>query len=157
MAALQRQKRGAAVGKTKKGKGTKIMGLADRNGLPIALCISSATPHEVTLIDKLLMHRFTSSLPKKMVGDKAYDSDKHDKNLKDHHGIELVAPHRKGRKKPKTQDGRKLRCYKRRWKIERLFAWLQNSRRLLTRFEYKEANFLAFIQLACIRILIRRF
>ena len=38
----------------------------------------------------------------------------------------MIAPHRKNRKKGKTQDGRKLRRYKRRWKIERLFAWLQN-------------------------------
>ena len=42
----------------------------------------------------------------------------------------MIAPHRKNRKKKKTQDGRKLRRYKRRWKIERLFAWLQNFRRL---------------------------
>ncbi len=109
------------------------------------------------LIDKLLAHRYTFSLPKRVVGDKAYDSDKHDKALAERYGIELIAPHRKGRVKPKTQDGRPLRRYKKRWKVERLFAWLQNSRRILSRFEYKEANFLAFIQLACIRILIRRF
>jgi len=30
----------------------------------------------------------------------------------------MVAPHRKGRKKPKTQDGRKLRPYRRRWKVD---------------------------------------
>jgi hypothetical protein len=42
-------------------------------------------------------------------------------------GIELIAPHRRNRKKPKTQDGRPLRRYKRRWKIERLFAWLGTS------------------------------
>jgi transposase len=45
-------------------------------------------------------------------------------------GIEMIAPHRHNRKKAKTQDGRKLRRYKRRWKVERLFAWLGNFRRL---------------------------
>ena len=50
----------------------------------------------------------------------------------------MIAPHRRNRRKPKAQDGRKLRrykrrWYKRRWKIERLFAWLGNFRRLVVR------------------------
>ena len=55
-----------------------------------------------------------------MIGDKAYDSDPLEEVLLEE-GIEMIAPHRKNRKKPKTQDRRKLRRYKRRWKIERLF------------------------------------
>jgi transposase len=50
----------------------------------------------------------------------------------------MIAPHRKNRKKKKTQDGRKLRRYRRRWKIGRLFAWLQILRRLVVRYEYKD-------------------
>jgi transposase len=46
-------------------------------------------------------------------------------------GIELIAPHRRNRTRPPTRDGRPLRRYKRRWKIERLFAWLHNFRRLI--------------------------
>lgn len=42
--------------------------------------------------------------------------------------VELIAPHRRTRKQ-RTQDGRPLRRYRRRWKVERLFAWLQNFRR----------------------------
>ncbi|HYY72200.1 MAG TPA: transposase, partial [Candidatus Bathyarchaeia archaeon] len=68
-----------------------------------------------------------------------------------------IAPHREGRKKKKTQDGRALRRYKKRWKVERLFAWLQNYRRLVTRYEYKVENFLAFIHLACILLLLKHF
>ena len=41
-------------------------------------------------------------------------------------GIEMFAPHRRNRKKARTQDGRKLRRFKRRRKVERLFAWLGN-------------------------------
>lgn len=37
-------------------------------------------------------------------------------------GIELVSPHRWNRSKPSTQDGRALRRYRRRWKMERTFA-----------------------------------
>src|ERR1700745_4411760 len=46
------------VGKTKRGKGTKIMAVADRRGLPIAVCTESATPHEVTLVQQTLAEIF---------------------------------------------------------------------------------------------------
>lgn len=68
----------------------------------------------------------------------------------------MIAPHRRNRTKPKTQDGRPLRRYKRRWKIERLNAWLQNFRRILVRHEYKLQNYTAFVHLGCIRILLRQ-
>ncbi len=67
------------------------------------------------------------------------------------------ALHRRGRKKPPTQDGLNLRRYRRRWKIERLFAWLQNVRRMLVRHEYYAINYLAFVQLGCILLLLRRY
>ncbi|MGY0216757.1 transposase, partial [Endozoicomonadaceae bacterium StTr2] len=73
------------------------------------------------------------------------------------YNIELIAPHKVNRRKPKTQDGRKLRCYSRRWKVERLFAWLFNFRRVVVRYERKIANYTAFVQLACMKILLRQF
>jgi transposase len=76
-----------------------------------------------------------------------------DVQLQADYGIEMIAPNRSRRRR--TQDGRPLRRYKRRWKIERLFAWLHNSRRLVTRWEYHVGNFLGFLQLACARILLR--
>jgi len=60
-------------------------------------------------------------------------------------------------RKPKTQDGRPLSRYKRRWLVERLFAWLQNYRRLVTRWERHAENFLGFLHLGCICILLRHF
>ena len=95
--------------------------------------------------------------PQRMIGDRAYDSDPLDEQLQQQHGIELIAPHKVNRRKPNTQDGRKLRRYCRRWKIERLFAWLHNFRRLVTRWEYHEANFLGLVQLGCILILMRNY
>jgi len=89
-----------------------------------------------------------------MIGDRAYDSDKHDRWLKEQYGTELIAPHR-SRRNTKTQDGRPLRRYKRRWKVERLFAWLQNFRRIVVRWERKLGNYEAFIHLGCILILLR--
>ena len=89
-----------------------------------------------------------------MIGDKAYDSDPLDSELAER-GIELIAPHRANRKKLATQDGRKLRRYRRRWKVERLWAWLQNFRRVATRFDFHVENFLGFVHLGCIKILLR--
>jgi transposase len=89
-----------------------------------------------------------------LIGDKAYDSDPLDVELAAE-GIEMIAPHKRNRKKVGTQDGRVLRRYRRRWKIERLFAWLQNFRRLVVRYEYHSENFLSFVHLGCIVILLR--
>ncbi len=97
--------------------------------------------------------------PRRIIGDKAYDSDKLDQRLLEKRGIEMIAPHRLvwNRKNEPTQDGRPLRRYKRRWKVERLFAWLHNFRRLTIRWEYHAANFLGFLRLACTMILLRSF
>ena len=150
------KKRGDGVGKTKKGKGTKIMGLTDASGLPIAIDTASAQPHEIKLVDQTLDACFLDYVPEKVIGDKAYDSDKLDQKLANERGVDLIAPHKGNRKQPATQDGRTLRRYKKRWKVERLFAWLQNYRRLVVRYEYHLKNFLAMVQLGCILILLRR-
>jgi transposase len=150
------EKGGFAVGKTKRGKGTKIMAVADRNGLPVAIHIASASPHEVTLVQDTVEGRFIADTPERLIGDKAYDSDKLDTTLQQQ-GIELIAPHKANRTRPITQDGRVLRRYVRRWKVERLFAWLQHFRRILSRHEYHAANFLGFVQLGCLVILMRQY
>lgn len=131
------------------------MAVADGAGLPLALSIASASPHEVTLVDATLAACFAPALPARLIGDKAYDSDVLDARLAVERGIELIAPHRRNRQRPRTQDGRPLRRYRRRWRVERLNAWLQNFRRLVTRYEYHAENFLGFVQLGCIVILLR--
>ena len=127
--------------------------MADAAGFPLALHVASASPHEVTLVEDTLDRTFTTELPGRLVGDKACDSDKLDARLEEAWGIEMIAPNRK--KRAKTQDGRLLRRYRRRWKVERLFAWLHNFRRLVARYEFHAENFLAMAQLGCIMILLR--
>ena len=144
------------MGKTKRGKGSKIMAIADRTGLPVALYVSSATPNEVTLVERTLASCFTAAQPERLIGDKAYDSDPLDARLRAR-GIELIAPHRANRSKPKTQDGRMLRRYQRRWKIERLNAWLQNARRVVVRYDREVNHYLSFVRLVGIRMLMRRY
>jgi transposase len=147
---------GDEVGCTKIGKGSKIMALVDKDSRPIAAIATSAQPHEITLLDKTLEDIPQSLSVKKIVGDKAYDSDKHDKKLATK-GIELIAPHKKNRTAPKTQDGRKLKAYKKRWVVERFFAWMKPARRLLNRFDRKLAVFQAFLHIFSTLTLIKEY
>jgi transposase len=129
------------------------MAVADRHGLPVSIYIESATPHEVKLATSTLVQMVVPDAPQHLIGDNAYDSDKLDADLR-YYGIEVIAPHRSNRR-IKTQDERRLRRYRRRWKIERLFAWLQNFRRLVVRYERHAENFLGMLHLACCLILLR--
>lgn len=129
------------------------MAIGDRHGLPLAVHVASASPHEPHLVLATLDVRFLPDLPTRLIGDRGYDSDQLDLILQERYGIEMIAPNR-ARRRP-TQDHRPLRRYRRRWKIERFFAWLHNSRRLVTRWEHHAANFLGFLQLACAQILLR--
>jgi transposase len=153
---LQRgEKRGSSVGPTKRGKGSKIMAIADGHGFPLAVYVASASPHETKLIEPTLDQRFLADLPERMIGDRAYDSDPLDQRILQRYGVQLIAPHKFVRVAAATQDGRVLRRYQRRWKVERLFAWLHNFRRTVIRWEYYPENFLGMVQLACAIILLR--
>jgi transposase len=132
------------------------MAMADRNGLPIAAWIGSGERHETQLVVDTLEERFTKEAPPRVIGDRAYDSDALDEELLEDFGVKLISPHRAGRRRPTTQDGRELRRYRHRWKVERLFAWLLWFRRIVTRWEVSADNFLGFVQLGCLSILLRR-
>ena len=139
------------------------MVVVDGQGVPLGIHLDSASPAEVTLLEPTLA---TIAVPRagpgrprqkpaRLIVDKAYDSDPLRGRLA-RRGIELIAPHRRNRKKPRTQDGRKLRRYRRRWKVERTFAWLANFRRLVVRWERHLTIYLAFFHLACLLITLRR-
>ena len=132
------------------------MAIADRNGLPIATFVGSASPHEVTLVGGTIERRFVDEIPEVLVGDMAYDSDKLDIEIDEKYGTKIVAPHKRNRVRQKTQDGRVLRRYLHRWKIERLFAWLQNYRRVVTRWERYLENYEAIVHMACLAIVMKK-
>lgn len=134
-------------------EGTKITADADRHGLPIAICTESATPHEVKLVMQTLAEIFVEERAQRLIGDNAYDSDQLDRELAET-GVEMIAPHRCNRANL-TQDARPLHRYRHRWKIERLFAWLQNFRWLVTRYEHSLENFTGILYLSCALILLR--
>jgi transposase len=132
------------------------MAISDSHGLPVAIHVASASPHETRLVDATLAARFIKTLPARLIGDRGYDSDPLDRHLREQYDIEMIAAHRPHRRAI-TQDGRPLRRTRRRWKIERLFAWFHNSRRIVTRWERYPDNFLGMIHLASAVILLRAF
>jgi transposase len=144
------------IGPTKRGKGTKLMLLVDGAGLPLAIDVDSASPAEVTLIEPLLDQAVTPYVPSRLIYDRAADSDPLRERLSAR-DVELICPHRKGRVRPATQDGRPLRRYRKRWIIERTISWIQAFRRIVTRYEFYSFLFHSFAKLACLMIVLRRF
>lgn len=144
------------MGKPKLGKDTIAHGSCTRgSSLPLSVHAASASPtHEVTLVKETLHASFVEESSQRLIDNRVYDYDSLDCELREE-GIEMIASHRRNRKKQKAQDGRRLRRYKKRWKVERLFAWLHNFRRLFVRYEWQAQNYLGFVHLGCIVILLR--
>ena len=148
-------KRGDAVGKTKVGKGTKVMMVTDGDGLPLSIHIASAQPHEIRLAEETLRGIRVpqpcgrpKTRPKILIADRAYDSQAFRKSLQKR-GIKFFIPTRKNRRKHGRAS--KIRhLYRYRWKIERCFAWMDQFRRLVVRFERQATIFKAFCIIACI-------
>jgi|LakMenE01Jun11ns_1017448.scaffolds.fasta_scaffold9680439_1 transposase len=147
---------GDGIGCTKAGKGVKIMVLVDARGLPVAVDTMSASPHESTLVQHLFDFMLTKETPERIIGDKAYDSDKLDQDMA-MYNIEMIAPHRRNRRPENvTQDGRSLRRYKRRWTVERTISWIQNFRRLCIRWEKSTQLFQGYLHFSCALMLLKQ-
>src|SRR5437867_4952887 len=98
---------GLEIGATKRGKGMKIMAIVDRHGLPLSVSTHAANHHEVRLVQLCFDFYMIEAKPENLIGDRAYDSDPLDAELRKD-GIEMIAPHRSNRSKPPTQDRRRL-------------------------------------------------
>ena len=93
---------GSEIGPTKRGKGLKIMAIVDRHGLPLSVSTPAANHHEVRLVQLCFDFYMIEAKPANLIGDRAYDSDPLDEQLR-RDGIEMIAPHRSNRSKPATQ------------------------------------------------------
>ncbi len=130
--------------------------VVEGQGLPIGLHLDSAQPHELSLVELTLQ---TSRVPQKrgrpktrpkaLAADKGYDSQKFRTQLQKR-GIQVAIPTYE-RNKPKHPRRRKLGAgYAGRWKVERAFAWMDNCRRLVVRWERYLHIYKAFCLLALI-------
>ena len=135
------------------------MVMRDGEGLPVRVHLASASPAEVKLmeitLDGVVAPAKATALPNgaplRLILVRAYESDPLRCRLAQR-GIEVVCPHRRGRRRPSQQDGRAPRRYRRRWKIERLIAWLGSFRRKFVRYERNIILHRAFTHAACLMI-----
>lgn len=75
--------------------------------IPLGSTITSASPAEVNLIEPLLDGAYGRSMIRRLIYDRAADSDPLRQRLAKRR-IKLICPHRSNRRKPATQDGRPL-------------------------------------------------
>jgi len=138
------------------------MVVVDGQGVPLGSQLTSASPAEVKLaestLDAVSVPRGGRGRPQKrplrVIADRGYDSDPLRGRLLNR-GLLLIAPHRKNRRAPTLNDGRILRRYRKRWKVERTFAWLGNYRRLVVRYDRHLHMYRAFFHIACALITLR--
>jgi transposase len=137
------------------------MVLADGQGLPLGVSLHSASPGEIQLAPETLASVKVGrqgpgrprQYPERIIADRGYDSYPFRRWLAAR-GIELIAPHLSTRRR-KHQDGRPLRRYKPRWKIERTIAWLMNNRRLVVRWDRDVTIYRAFLHIACLMMALK--
>jgi transposase len=130
--------------------------MVDGAGTPLSAFTLQAGVSEVHAITTLVDERLLPRKPRRLMYDKAADADWLREALR-MRGIALICPHRQNRNRPPVQDGRALRRYARRYKVERSISWLQTCRRLITRWEYYPDLFQGFVHLACLFIILQGF
>jgi transposase len=152
------EKGGSGVGKTKIGKGAKVMVVADGHGLPIGLHVASARSHAHTLAESTWA---TIKVPQRrgrprtrpwgLIADRGYDNQVFRQQLR-WRGIKPTNPMVE-RRRHWPKRGRPIRpcpSHRDRWKVERCFAWMANCRRLVVRYEHYVEHYRAFCLLAII-------
>jgi transposase len=166
------EKGGEKVARTLRGsRGSRFHLAVDANGAPLAVLLAAGNENErrhlLPLVDQLLARGIK---PDELWADRGYHSSALEQALRDR-GIEpkISRPRRAGEPIPPATPtkvvwrGKKKRVKTpdplapKRWPIERTNAWLKARRRIATRRDRKPENYLAFLQLAMILILIRSF
>lgn len=138
--------------------GTKRHLLIDGNGAPLGLHLSGANRHDMKGLATLLQEglilprpKVTPHKPQHLCLDKGYDYDEIDRLLA---GLGYTA-HIKRRGEDDTPGIGEPIHPARRWKVERTISWLNNMRKLRTRWEKKAENYQALVMLAAALILHR--
>ncbi len=138
---------------TDRGKqGTKRSVLTDGYGIPLVIVIAGANINDHLMLKYTLAARVVSPPPETEMNlclDKGYDYPRVPGILSEHAYIPHVRTRGDEVRDLKTIPG----YHPRRWVVERIFAWLNRFRRILVRWEKKEANYLAMLQFACTYIL----
>ena len=141
-----------ALGRSQGGYSTKVHLLTDGHGIPLALALTPGQAHESKSLETLLnaVPLRSQKRPDALAGDKAYSSTQIRKRLQKRN-ITDVIPRRKNEKRCGRFHPAK---YRRRNIVERVFGWLKEKRRIATRYEKQALNYLAFLKIAAIRLIL---
>ena len=123
------------------GPTTKIHGIVDALGNPLALSLTGGQVHDITQAKALA----AEVQPQALLGDKGYDADSFIQNLKVR-AIKPVIPPKSNRKVTRDCD---FALYAERNLIERFFQFIKQFRGIATRYEKTARNFLAGLHLVC--------
>ena len=136
------------MGRSRGGLTTKIHALIDANGLPITLKLSEGQAHDGKSAADMLDDLGDAQI---LLADAAYDSDALRATLAARGAWANIKPmpHRKARPAFSTF------FYRYRNLVERFFNKLKHFRAIATRYEKHDANSLALVKLAAIRIWMR--
>lgn len=135
-----------ALGRSRGGFSTKIHVACDGLGKPVKIILTPGQNHDVTQAPALI----AGSEAKKKIADKAYDSDSLVAEIEST-GAEAVIPPRSNRTEPRSYD---KEAYKERNVVERFINAIKQCRRVATRYEKTARNFLGFVQMASIFVLL---
>jgi transposase len=123
-----------AIGITRGGRNSKLHALVDKLCRPWVIILTPGNTADCTVGPQCVS--LVAGI-KKLLGDKAYDSDSFRKSLKED-GITPVIPGRANRTKPIRHD---KEAYKGRNVIERCFCRLKDFRRIATRYDKLARNY----------------
>jgi transposase len=137
----------ACLGRSRGGFSTKIHLVVDALGNPVECRLSAGQEADVTYAEPLMDDHAAQA----WIADKAYDSDAV-VQVAQSQGAQAVIPSKKNRKQPRDYD---KHLYKERRKVEWFINLLKQYRRVATRYEKTARNFLAFVHVASIMILLR--
>ena len=129
------------------GSRTKIHIAVDALGNPVEFILTAGQEADVTQAEPLIAGHDAGAV----IADKGYDSDRGGATDRGQGG-EAVIPPKKNRKVPRDYDEH---LYKERKKVERFIHLLKQYRRVATRYEKTARNFLGFVHVASIMILLR--
>ena len=136
-----------ALGRSRGGFSTKIHIAVDALGNPVEFLLTGGQEADVTRAEPLIdAHKADA-----YILDKAYDSDAVVGAAR-RQGGEAVIPPKKNRKVARDYD---KHLYKERKKVEWFINLLKQYRRVATRYEKTARNFLGFVHVASIMILLR--
>ena len=147
-----------------KGKGSTVHLVREGNGLPLAFVVTAANVSEVTVglevVDRVKVPRPQGrphQRPASLAADKSYDSANFRRELR-RRGSQPSIPQRKW-KNPRRRPGRPSLVHQvsqSRWKGERSHGWLDNWRRLVTRYDWSTDSYVAFLTIACFMVTLAR-